>query len=290
MTRKVNAGQPFRPSARDWNEFVDTARSLETGELNQSFDIDLPEHSQTKILVKNESGTLLPRFSILALDEPWKTPEEDLPQFKRQIVFRGVVPQKYECLEPKNPFVILLEPLQPNGIGEAVLAGIVITQVDVIRETDPFAEVVEENTVSLRSVPHGRTRILWKEPGLGVKWSVVRISDRPRFAVFELPSREWQTGDKNAYPPEPDGWAKMPDCKPVFYFADDYTYVPDEDEERETIWHQVGYPATERDDVITLHSGTGLWPAKFGEKDWVWCFWNDHECRWQALATYEEFW
>ena len=95
-TRKVNAGQPFRPSARDWNEFVDTARALESGELNQSFDGELPEHSQTKVLIKNESGVLQPRFSILALGEPWKTPDEDLPQFKRQIVFRGVVPQKYE--------------------------------------------------------------------------------------------------------------------------------------------------------------------------------------------------
>ena len=290
MTRKVNAGQPFRPSARDWNEFVDTARSLETSELNQSFDIDLPEHSQTKILIKNESGVLQPRFSILALGEPWKTPDEDLPQFKRQLVFRGVVPQKYECHEPKHPYVVLLEPLQPDGIGEAVLAGIVITQVNVIREIDPFAEVVEGNTTSLRSVPHGRTRILWKEPGTGVKWCVVRISDRPRFAVFELPTTKWKTGDAAAYPPEPDGWAKMPGCKPVFYFADDFTYVADGNEDPETIWHQVGYPPKEREDVIALHTSTGLWPAKFGEKDWVWCFWNDHECRWQILASYEDHW
>jgi hypothetical protein len=290
MAKKVTPGQPFRPSARQWNEFVDAARTLQTDELNQAFDVDLPEHSQTKILVKNESGSELPRFSILALGEPWKTPEEDLPQFKRQIVFRGVVPQTYECHQPKHPYVILLEPLQPDGIGEAVLAGIVITQVNVIREIDPFAEVVEGNTTSLRSVPHGRTRILWKEPGTGLKWCVVRISDRPRFAVFELPTTKWKTGDAGAYPPEPDGWAKMSGCKPVFYFADDFTYVADGNEDPETIWHQVGYPAKERDDVIALHTSTGLWPAKFGEKDWVWCFWNDHECRWQILASYEDHW
>ena len=63
-----------------------------------------------------------------------------------------MVPQKYECHEPKHPYVILLEPLQPDGIGEAVLAGLAITQVDVIREIDPFAEVVEGNTTSLRSI------------------------------------------------------------------------------------------------------------------------------------------
>ena len=287
---KAKAGQPFRPSARDWNEFVDTARSLQTGKLNVDFDGELPEHSQTKVLVKNQSGNRLDRFSILALGEPWRKPEDDLPQFKRQIVFLGEIPQQHECKDPKHPFVILLEPLQPGGIGEAVLAGIVIAQVEVIREIDLYAEVVQGNTTSLRTSPHGRSRILWKEPGLGLKWSVVRLSDRPRFAVFEFPSRQWQTGDRGADPAEPDGWAKMSDCKPVFYFADEFTYRADNVEELETVWHQVGYPPKERNDVIALHSSTGLLPSKFGEKDWVWCFWNEYECRWQVLAEYEDHW
>jgi hypothetical protein len=287
---KAKAGQPFRPSARDWNEFVDTARSLQTGKLNVDFDGELPEHSQTKVLIKNQSGSRLDRFSILALGEPWRKPEDDLPQFKRQIVFLGEIPQQHECKDPKHPFVILLEPLQPGGIGEAVLAGIVIAQVEVIREIDLYAEVVQGNTTSLRTSPHGRSRILWKEPGLGLKWSVVRLSDRPRFAVFELPSRQWQTGDRGADPAEPDGWAKMSDCKPVFYFADEFTYRADNVEELETVWHQVGYPPKERNDVIALHSSTGLLPSKFGEKDWVWCFWNEYECRWQVLAEYEDHW
>jgi hypothetical protein len=287
MANKVAAGQPFRPSARQWNDFVDAARTLQNSELNQGFDVDLPEHSQTKILIKNESGAALRRFSIVALGEPWKTPDEDLPQFKRQIVFRGVAPLYDECTEPKNPFAILLEPLQPGGVGEAVIAGVSVAQVNVVREFDPFAEVEPGNLTSLRSVPHGRTRILWKEPGTGLKWCVVRISDRPRFAVFELPSRGWQTGQS---PAEPDGWAKMPGCKPVFYFGDDATYVADGSEEPETVWHLAGYPPKERSDVIALHTSTGLWPQRFGEKDWVWCFWNDHECRWQILASYEDHW
>ena len=82
----------------------------------------------------------------------------------------------------------------------------------------------------------------------------------------------------------------MADCKPVLYFTDDQTYAPDEDAPPETIWHQVGYPSDERDDVIALHTKTGLWPSSFGEKDWVWCFWNDYERRWQILASYEDHW
>ncbi|MEZ6113473.1 MAG: hypothetical protein R3C99_21040 [Pirellulaceae bacterium] len=120
--------------------------------------------------------------------------------------------------------LILLEPPQPDGIGEAVLAGVAITKVNVVRELDPFAEVVEGNTTSLRML-HGRTRIP-NPPGTGEKWCVVRISDRPSAsAVFELPTTKWKNeGMLSAYPPEPDGWAKMPGCKPVFYFADGYTY------------------------------------------------------------------
>ena len=72
MAKKVTAGQPFRPSASEWNTLVDAARALETGELDQAFDVDLPELSQTKILVKNETGYPLPLFSILAVGEPWR--------------------------------------------------------------------------------------------------------------------------------------------------------------------------------------------------------------------------
>ena len=259
-----------------------------TGELNQSFDIDLPEHSQTKILVKNESGACSLGSRFWHSMNRGRRRKKTCRSSNGRSCFVASCRRSTNAYEPKHPFVILLEPLQPNGIGEAVLAGIVITQVDVIRETDPFAEVVEGNTMSLRSVPHGRTRILWKEPGLasnGRSSGSAIDPDSPSSScqvasgrrVTKMPIHRSRTAGPRCRAANRS--STLPTTTPTF---------PTRNEDRETIWHQVGYPAKERDDVIALHTSTGLWPARFGEKDWVWCFWNDHECRWQVLAIYED--
>jgi len=81
-----------------------------------------------------------------------------------------------------------------------------------------------------------------------VKWAVVRLSDRPRFAIFQL-SGTWQASTS----PEPDGWMKMSGCRPVFYFQSSLNYAADTSEPTETVWHAVGYPPAERAAVISLH-------------------------------------
>ena len=99
-------------------------------------------------------------------------------------------------------------------------------------------------------MPYGTARILWKESGTGVKWAVVRLSDRPRFAVFEL------DGTWTAATPEPTGWMKMTGCRPVFYFSGSYTYAVDNSEPTETVWHMTGYPRRKRVGMIALHQPT----------------------------------
>ena len=135
-----------------------------------------------------------------------------------------------------------------GGIGRATLAGVTVARVDVRREEDGFAELETGNATALRSVPYGSTRILWKEAGTGVKWAVVRPSDRPRLAMFEL-SGNWTPGDSGADPPEPAGWMKMTGCKPVFLVAVGGTYAADASEPGQTLWHAAGYPPSERTSV-----------------------------------------
>ena len=110
------------------------------------------------------------------------------------------------------------------------------------------------------------------------------ISLLPRLAIFEL-SGTWQAST----PPEPDGWMKMTGCRPVFYYASSRSYLATPanrpkpcgmpwDIRRRSV--QLSFHCTRRWDV----------PARLGCGDWVWCHWNEHECRWQVLAPYEDHW
>lgn len=188
---KPRAGQPISHSARDWAQIVDAVKRDRDSRLNQSADLDLPELSQTKILVKNESGGALPRFSILALGEPWQTPDDDLPQFQRQIVFRGDEPGVYHDA-PRDGFCVLLEPAQANDVVEAVAFGLVPVLLDVRDAAHGYAEVKDSSSAKLQTcnTSHAAARIIWKEPGTGDQWAVVAIgnSESPGMVIAKLPS------------------------------------------------------------------------------------------------------
>jgi hypothetical protein len=106
-------------------------------------------------------------------------------------------------------------------------------------------------------------------------------------AVFQLPSSHWYVGQSSG---EPLGWAKMPGCSPVFYYANGSIYAADAQEPTVTVWHMTGYPPGTRTAVRTLHQSQGVWPMKFGDHDWVWCLFDEQESRWQIMGGYEDHW
>ena len=281
--KKVQAGQKLDVPAEAWNAFLDAARAERSRRHNVAQDAG-EEFRQTGIVkVRNDTGANQPRYAVLALRDPIITPEYNEQEFKHRVTFVGEKPAApVKC----ERFAVLLEPLRAGKIGCGVVAGVTPVRVDVVRETDRFAELVEDVTAHLRSSAFGLSRVLWKEEGTGQKWAVVRLGDRPRLAVFELVGT-WQPGTGGS---EPDGWAKMPGCKPVLYTEAGATYAPDTDEPTETVWHAVGYVGPERDSVISLHQSAGVFPAKFGAGDRVWCFFDEHDGRWQILGGYEDHW
>ncbi len=75
-------------------------------------------------------------------------------------------------------FCILLEPLDVDGIGLAVISGVCPVRLNVDEESDTFAEIEHEETGFLKSGGSGSATILWKEPATGAnKWAVVRLGD-----------------------------------------------------------------------------------------------------------------
>lgn len=113
---------------------------------------------------------------MLALGDPIIDSEENLLEFQNKVNFEGNKPE-----EPVRGqrFAVMLDPVAREAIGRGVIAGAMPVRINVIRQEDTFAELVLDETECLRSCPHGLTRILWKEEGLGVKWAVVRLGDRP---------------------------------------------------------------------------------------------------------------
>lgn len=116
----------------------------------------------------------------------------------------------------------------------------------------------------------------------------------PKFAIFEIPSSQtsglgtgWLPGNTSSG--DPDNWTYYPNCKRVWYSQDDKTYSPD-DTPLDNIWHPVGYPDSHATDLRDLHDTDGLWPAKFGPGDWVWCTFNEQSNRWEVLQAYEDIW
>jgi hypothetical protein len=88
---KVAPGQRVRSlPAGDWNAFVDAARSHRSGQLGVSADADAPEFSPVIALVKNATGSHLPRYSVLGIAGPVADPQSQSDQFRNQITLVGV--------------------------------------------------------------------------------------------------------------------------------------------------------------------------------------------------------
>ena len=77
----------------------------------------------------------------------------------------------------EGKFAILLEPVNHLAVARAVVAGVTIAQVDMIREGDQWADIDDGECGHLESRPDpGSAWILTVETGTGVKWAIVRIA------------------------------------------------------------------------------------------------------------------
>jgi hypothetical protein len=172
--KKVQAGEQLRIPAEAYNAFVDAVRSTRS---QQTLGADAQGFLRQTTLakVKNLSGANRERFSILALDGPIIAPEANETEFLRQTTFGVVLP----AAGHEGRFAVLLEPLGPEKIGVAAVAGVVPVKLFVNPLTlYDHAEIWPGSSEVLHNVPHGSARVLWVEPtGEMVRWAVVRIDD-----------------------------------------------------------------------------------------------------------------
>lgn len=185
--RKVSRGAPLRIPAAAYNSFLDAAADYRNRLMGQESDF-LQRDTKTGIVyVRNKSGSDQDRFAVLGIAGTVITPEENEREFKSRIVFDVKKPNEVDEFHADHEmkYVILQEPLKNNAVGAGMVCGVTPVKLDVKDENDDYAGFKEGQTGFLETWYVGTARILWKEPGPGRKWGIVRfpVCDGPRLRV-----------------------------------------------------------------------------------------------------------
>ena len=132
------------------NAFLDAVRFVRQRRHDVAQESTEPLRQSGIIKVRNKSGEDRDRYDVLMIDDPIISPTDNEQQFKNQVAFEDYEPsEQAQPRDPKTPafcqnFVVLLEPLPADGIGRAT-AGVTVARVNVIRESDGFADIETGN-------------------------------------------------------------------------------------------------------------------------------------------------
>lgn len=179
--RKVNPGDPLVIPAAAYNAFIDAARRAQSINALGASDAARFSDSQTVVLVRNDSGIDVPRFGVLGIGGPIFTPSDDLARWQEQTSLRGVLP---DAGLHAGRFVVATEPVAPAGIVPCVLSGLTIGKVDAggdVAFADALTGAVDRLTGSAGG---GAAQVLWREPGAGSKWAILRLGLATGGGVF----------------------------------------------------------------------------------------------------------
>ncbi|MCB9838196.1 MAG: hypothetical protein H6813_02560 [Phycisphaeraceae bacterium] len=184
--KKVRPGERLRIPASAYNAFVDAARAHQTGQKNAIRDTPRSTLQAGVVAIRNDSGSAVPRFGVLGVDGSLFQPSDSLEAFQRRIALIGSTPN--EAIHVGR-FVVTLEPIAAGALGAACAAGLCLVQLIVLQDDGrdrPYAEIINGVTAGLLAGDRGAASILWKEPGVGIKWAVVRLGAYTPRSVFPV--------------------------------------------------------------------------------------------------------
>lgn len=184
--RKVHSGEPLVIPAATFNTFVDTAQDYLSRRSNVSQTPKPLGQQAGIILLKNASGSDLPRFSTLALYGPLIYPESNKDAFASRLGMCGLIA---DVATPPGCLAVLQEPIPADGIGLAIAGGVTIATVNVTDAEHTHADITEMSTV-LASCQSGAAQILWKPESTGEVLCIVRLGNSVQ---PQLPSNAGKT-------------------------------------------------------------------------------------------------
>ncbi|MEZ6099976.1 MAG: hypothetical protein R3E01_13490 [Pirellulaceae bacterium] len=178
--KKVSSGTPLDIPAAAYNAMLDAAVAPQATGAGCRGD---PHQSQRGHRQGEEHhGCALSRFQVVGLGDPIVSPTDNFQEFARQVTFHATLPTG------EGRYGVLIDPVDVNAIGSAVVAGVVAVRMAVGSTAYDFAQVAGSHDY-LVNVPHGSARVLWMEPGIApVRWTVVRLDDGDFEAVVLITS------------------------------------------------------------------------------------------------------
>ena len=171
----VRAGEPLVISAGAYNAMLDAAQAHRNRRINLA-----PQGSGFDSLfvhVVNETGKVLPRFSVVGLDAPLQTLDED--EFCNRIVFKGAVPKK----KHRGKFAVIQQDAAPEQVVRACVYGATVAKIQSssFASEIKYCDIKENETEYLTS--GGHTEVLWSDTSS--QWAIIRIGGG-RSTVFPV--------------------------------------------------------------------------------------------------------
>jgi hypothetical protein len=166
---KVSSGQPLKIPAAAFNAFVEAANAHQSSQHAQSSDARSAPAPGGMMSIRNDTGIPRDRFSVIGIDTPLISPADNPQVWQDHLVFRG---SSAQTEVHKNRYGILQEPIAAGAIGRVLVSGVSIARIFVKDVVHDHARIAAG---TLETAQSGSAQIIWKEPGLGDRWAVIRI-------------------------------------------------------------------------------------------------------------------
>lgn len=185
--RKFGGGESFRVSHQDHNRWQNAGLAHAMRQFGGQEATSFPDWASDGIvLVKNNTGRNLPRYSVLTIlgsipDPNYST--EQLADFKNFVQVKGEEPSS----EITGRFCILQTDANAGQVVPAMLSGVTPCRINVLSLTDEFADIETNEAVDrtryLKTGSSGGAQIIHRPEILGEQWAYVRISNKPAEGV-----------------------------------------------------------------------------------------------------------
>ena len=166
--QQVNPGDPIRLSASQVNG-LNRLLNLNAGFSSPSA-VEQPT-PYTWVMAKNNTGSTIPRWGVLAITGMDITPGSSTTatgQSEQLPVVAGGTPS-----DTTTAWCVAVEPIAAGKIGRVAVGGVVQVKVEVADSSHVFAKC-KASTSELKSTDNGEGVILWKGAG---QWALVRLGN-----------------------------------------------------------------------------------------------------------------
>ena len=194
---KVTPGEAVEIRAKTWNSFIDAANYVQNVQKSGG----KPRANTLPagiIYVKNDSENEMEVFSVMSLPNLVFPPDEEEDNFQ----FSDVIFSAKEYTEENNekPLCILQEPLEPEGVGRALVLGVTHGKVEVSDIAHNFAVPSPDTPGKLISAESGAIEIMWKGIEPGEQDCILKMGGSGGAGDFSYPFKLYTKSDEEGVP------------------------------------------------------------------------------------------